>query len=300
MTGAHKALIELHAQMGIINSQVCLDSLQDYRALILSDQRILSDKEAEKIREFVKNGGALLATHETGTRDAANGKLADFALADVFGVKLAGAGEVSNCYLRATPELKAFGIPAMDVEAGGSYTKVTLTTARKLLDLVPPYTGTKGGPPDTRPEGPGVTLNTYGKGKVIYCATDLLGGYYEKDTPNMRKLADWMLAQVWPAESRRIVMENAPVTVEMFYNERPGERIVHLVNYSGDKRDVGTPQVQDFSAVHGMRVKVKLDKKPASLALIPDGKSVNFTYSGGWMTFEALPLLIHDVYRIVL
>ena len=300
MTGAHKALIELHYQMGIINSEVCLDTLGDYRVLILSDQRILGDKETEKIREFVKNGGALLATHETGTRDASNGKLADFALADVFGVKLTGMGDVANCYLRAVPELKPFGIPAMDVEAGGSYTKVTLTTARKLLDLIPPYKGTKGGPPDTQPEGPGVTLNTYGKGNVIYCAADLFGGYFDKDTPNMRKLAAWMLDRVYPQESRLVVMENAPVKVEMFYNERPGERFIHLINYSGDKRDIGTPQAQDFPAVHGMRVKVKLEKKPASLALIPEGKAVNFTYSGGWMTFEALPLRIHDVYRIVL
>lgn len=300
MTGAHKALTELHLQMGILNSQVCVDSLQDYRVLILSDQRILSDGEAEKIREFVRNGGALIATHETGTRDAENGTLADFALADVFGVKLRGSGEVTNCYLRVPPEMKPFGLPAMDVEAGGSYTKVTVTTARKLLDLVPPYKGTKGGPPDTRPEGPGVTINTFGKGEVIYCAADLFGGYFEKDTPNMRKLAAWMLEQVYPAGSRRIVMENTPMTVEMFYNERPDERFVHLVNYSGDKRDTGTPQVQDIPAVYGVRVRVRLDGKPSGLTLIPDGKAVNFTYSGGWMTFEALPLKIHDVYRIIL
>ena len=246
------------------------------------------------------NGGALIATHETGTRDAANGKLPDFALADVFGVALQGPGDVSNCYLRATPELKPFGIPTMDVEAGGSYTKVALTTARKLLDLVPPYKGTKGGPPDTQPGGPGVTLNIYGKGKGIYCSTDLFGEYFDKDTPNMRKLAAWMLARVYPTESRLVVMENTPVAVEMFYNERPGERFIHLVNYSGDKRDIGTPQVQDFPVTQGMRVKVTLDRKPASLALIPEGKTVNFTWSGGWMTFEARPLRIHDVYRIVL
>jgi hypothetical protein len=82
VTGAHKALTELHLQMGIVNSRVCLDTLPNYRVLILSDQRILSEEEASKIREFVRNGGALLATHETGTRDARNGKLADFALAN--------------------------------------------------------------------------------------------------------------------------------------------------------------------------------------------------------------------------
>jgi hypothetical protein len=300
VTGVHKALAELHCQLGIVNSRVCCDTLQDYRVLVLSDQRILSREEEEKIREFVRNGGALLVTHASGTRDSKNTRLADFALADVLGVKYRSDGEVSNCYLRVPPGLQPFGIPAMDVEAGGSYTRIALTTARKLLDLVPPYRGTRGGPPDTRPDGPGVTIHAFGKGRALYCAADLFGGYFEKGTPNMRKLAAWMLEQVYPRENRVILMENTPVTVELFYNERPGERFIHLVNYSGDKRDTGTPQVQDLPAVHGMAVRVRLEKRPADLLLLPEGKKVGFTWSDGWMRFEAVPLAVHDVYRIIL
>lgn len=301
VTGVHKALIELHVQNGILNSQVCNDSLQDYRVLIVSDQRILSGREAVKIRQFVKDGGALIVTHETGTRDGKNGKLTDFVLADMLGVKYVGSPETSNCYLRVTPELKKFGLPVMDVEAGGSYTQIAVTSAKKLLDLVPPYKGTKGGPPDESPEGPGVTINTYGKGKVLYCAADLFGGYFDKDTPNMRKLAAWMLEQVYPFGSRLIVLENTPINVEMFYNRKNDkEYFVHLVNYAGDKRDTGTPQVQDFTAVPGITVKVRFDRKPSELTLVPDGKRIDFTFSGGWLVFKAQPLQIHDVYRIVI
>jgi hypothetical protein len=299
MAGAHKALVELHHQIGILNSEVCVDTLRDYRALILSDQRILSEKETEKIRVFVRDGGAIIATHETGTRDSLNRKLADFALADVLGVRYLGASEASTCYLRTTRELKMFGIPAMDVEAGGSYTKIAVTTARKLLDIVPPYRGLKSGPPDTSPGGPGVTVNLFGKGNTVYCASDLFGGFFEKATPNMRKLAAWMLGLAYPAEARLVALERAPVTVELFYNERGSERFIHLVNWCGDKRDIGTPQVQDFPAVHGMRVRVRLEGRPKGVALLPDGGKVDFTYSGGWLTFDARPLGIHDVYRIV-
>ena len=299
VTGAHKALVELHHQVGIVNSEVCADTLKDYRALILSDQRILSGREADAIRAFVRNGGALIVTHETGTRDGENRKLADFALADVLGVRRLGSSEASTCYLRTTPELKTFGIPTMDVEAGGSYTRIATTSARKLLDIVPPYRGLTSGPPDTSAEGPGVTIATYGKGKALYCASDLFGGFFEKATPNMRKLADWMLGLVYPVEARLIALERAPVTVELFYNERGNERFVHLVNWCGDKRDIGTPQVQDFPAVHGMRVRVRLGERPKEVFLLPEGGKVNFTYSGGWLTFDAHPLRIHDIYRIV-
>jgi hypothetical protein len=300
VTGAHKALTELHVQMGILNSRVCRDTLQDYHVLVLSDQCALNREEEERIREFVQSGGALIATHATGTRDGDNRRKTDFALADVLGVKYLSDGSVSNCYLRIPPELQSSGIPIMDVEAGGSYTRIDLSGARKLLDLVPPYRGAKGGPPDTGTAGPGVTLHAFGKGKALYCAADLFGGYFEKGTPNIRKLAAWMLEQVFPAKNRSIVLENAPVAVELFYNERPGERFIHLVNYAGDKRDTGTPQVQTIPAVHGMVVRVRLEKSPGSLALLPEGKKVDFTWSGGWMRFEALPLHVHDVYRIIL
>ncbi len=299
VAGAHKALVELHVETGIVNSDVCVETLKDYRALILSDQRILSDGETAKIREFVKNGGALLVTHETGTRDGANNKLPEFMLADMLGVRyIEGVADAGNCYLRATPEMGKFGVPMMDVEAGGGYTRVALAGAKKLADLVPPYRKAKAGPPDDVPDGPGVTVNTYGSGKVVYCAADIFGGYYRKGTPNMRKLARWMLDLAYPENTRLIALENAPVTVELFLNERGAERFVHLINYSADKRDTGTPQVQDMPSVHGMKVRLRMEKKPSAVTLVPDGTVVPFKWSGGWLAFDARPLKIHDVYRI--
>ena len=299
VTGAHKALIELHHQVGILNSEVCVDSLKDYRVLVLSDQRILNDREVEAIRAFVKNGGALVATHGTGTRNSENRELPDFALADVLGVRYVGGSNATNCYLRITPDLKTFGIPVMDVEAGGSFTKVELTSAKKLLDLVPPYRGLQGGPPDTVSGGPGVAINSFGKGKAIYCASDLFGGFFDKATPNMRKLAAWMLGIVYPMEARLIALEHAPVSVELFYNKRGDERFVHLVNYCGDKRDIGTPQVQDFPEVHGIGVRMRLEKQPREVVVLPEAGKVEWKFTGGWLTFTARPLRIHDVYRIV-
>ncbi len=298
VAGAHKALTELHVELGIINSQVCLDSLGEYRALILSDQRILSEREAAGIRTFVRDGGALLVTHETGTRDLENSSLDDFSIADLLGVKfIASVPDAGNCFIRATPDMGRYGVPLMDVEAGGGYTLVKLTTARKTADLVPPYRGAKAGPPDESPCGPGVTVNSYGQGIVVYCAADLFGGYYRKGTPNMRKLADWMLGLAYPEGSRLLVLENTPVAVEAFYTERGNERFVHLVNYSADKRDTGTPQVQSIPEVHGITVRLRLNGRPSDVELIPEGTRVDFTWSDGWLRFRALPLGIHAVYR---
>ena len=300
VAGAHKALTETHDQFTIMNGGTLIASLSEFGALVLSDQRILSDDEVAAIRAFVRGGGALLATHETGTRDSDNQVVDDFVLADVLGVRRLAASGTANCYLRASDELGDFGVRAMDVQAGGGYTRVETTTAEQVLGLVPPYEGIATGtpPPALVVEGPGVTVNEYGRGKAVYIAADLLGGYYQKATPAMRKLFSWALSLAHQPESRRIALENAPISVEMLYRERDGERFVHLINYGSDRRDHGMPQTQDFAVVHGVRVHLRMAARPQRVTLVPEGEQVAFEWSNGWASFVARPLSIHHVYRV--
>ena len=65
-----------------------------------------------------------------------------------------------------------------------------------------------------------------------------------------------------------------------------------MINYSGDKRDEGTRQVQDFITVHGITINVKLEKKPRIVTLVPEGREVSFTYSERWQHIYALPFKV--------
>ncbi|MFC1541555.1 alpha-amylase family protein [Candidatus Latescibacterota bacterium] len=302
VSGTHKALIEGHVQMATVNNDVFLKTINNYSAIILPDQRILSEKECMAIRRFVRNGGALIATGETGLRDSDNKKLDNFSIADILGIDYLGSSDTINSYLRIKEKNDTFGIPAYDIQVVGNYMRIKTITAKTLVELIPPYEGKKTGspPPAELPEGPGVTINSYGKGKAIYCASRLFEAYFREDTPNLRKLGLWMLNLVYPSESRTIILENTPINVEVFYNSCGNERFVHLINFTGDKREVGTPQIQDFITVHGIRVRVRLDKTPTWITIVPESRNVTFTYSNGWAAFDAEPLEIHSVYRIEL
>lgn len=298
--GAHKALIEGHVQMGLYNSDVFQEAIDGCGAVVLADQVILSRAECEAIRRFVREGGALVVTGETGTRDEQNGGLPDFALADVLGVSYRGAGETATCYLRTTGRRDIPGVPSMDVHVPARYARVAATSAQTLLPLVPPYEGIgRGTPPPAREaEGPGVTLNAFGKGKAIYCAPKLFSAYFTEDTVTLRKLVLWMLDLAYPESERTIVLANAPVNVELFYNRRGADRLVHLVGYSGDKREKGVPRTQDLPLVSGVRIRMRLDRKPAAVMLVPERRALPFSYAGGWAEFEAEPLRIHSVYLV--
>jgi len=296
VAGAHKVLVEEHTQFGILNRDGLVETLVDYKALVIPEQCILSEPECAAVRRFVSEGGALIATGDTGTRDVHNRMQSDFSLADVLGIRYLGRADVRRAFLRARSGIAPSGIPSMDVQVRGGYARIEATTAKTLMDLVP-ATGPKLSPAD-EPQGPGVTLNRFGKGQAIYCAAPLFGAYHQDGASVLRKLAAWMLQQVHPPEARSIVVENAPLNVEVSYNFRGQDRLVHLVNFSGDKRMEGAQRLQDFSTVHGIRVRFQCAARPKRVVLAPETQPVAYQWTEGWARFEARPLVIHSAYMI--
>ena len=63
-----------------------LENLSRYRALILPDSECLSDHQIELIRNFVMNGGGLVATELTSLYNERRMRRRDFGLKDLFGV----------------------------------------------------------------------------------------------------------------------------------------------------------------------------------------------------------------------
>ena len=67
-----------------------LERLKKYSALILPNVALLSDEQCGQLREYVSQGGSLLATFETSMYTNSNERRTNFGLADIFGIHLAG------------------------------------------------------------------------------------------------------------------------------------------------------------------------------------------------------------------
>jgi hypothetical protein len=286
VAGAHKMLVEEHAQFNILNSETLVDTLAGYRALILPEQRILSPRECDAIRRFVNDGGALIATGDTGTYDTANKPLDNFALADVLGVKLLGRADVRRSFLRRE----------FDIQVNGPYQRIETTTAKPLSALVPPMPQRQA--PVADPQGPAITINRFGKGTAIYCAVPLFGAYHQDGTPILRRVASWMYGEAHPPAARSIVLDGAPLAVEAVYNARGRDRFVHLINFTGDRRLGGPQRLQDFSRVEGIHVRARTESRPKRVSAVPEKAPIAFDWNNGWVSFRARPLVIHSAYSI--
>ena len=72
------------------------EKLRRYRALVLADARIVTAGQAQLLRDWVAEGGALIAAGATSRFDPWSRELPDYGMADVFGVTFAGFAGVSD------------------------------------------------------------------------------------------------------------------------------------------------------------------------------------------------------------
>ena len=84
-----QTLIQTKIPFDIISDRH-LNDLGKYKVLILANQDALGDEQVNSIREFVRNGGGLVATEETSLRNDWRRERTRFGLADVFGMDRPG------------------------------------------------------------------------------------------------------------------------------------------------------------------------------------------------------------------
>lgn len=81
-----ESLIRNHVPFDIIFDEHLAD-LGKYRVLVLADQECLSDRQIDQIRQFVANGGGLVATEHTSLYTERRQRRRDFGLSELFQVQ---------------------------------------------------------------------------------------------------------------------------------------------------------------------------------------------------------------------
>ncbi len=135
-----------------------LDHLSDWQVIVLPNAVCLGTDEVESLRAFVAGGGSLLASKHTSLITQDGERLADFALADVFGVSYAGETTESVTYVAPSgvrDELFPGFSPTFPVTLYDSQLRVTAHPGAEVLATVTlPYTDPDRGPLRGHPDRP--------------------------------------------------------------------------------------------------------------------------------------------------
>ena len=270
--GVETVLMENHIPHDfILDDQVSKEILQRYDLVITPNVRCMSETEISLLKQYVHEGGNLIATYATSLFDTEGKERADFGLAEVFGVSYAGKKE--NTKKDNYQFILNKKHPIVEPDSGSTELLFTagftvLTKPVKTSEVICTWVPTiQNQPPDKASvhgfptDYPTVIEHGFGKGKVIYFANqpDVLS--VEPGHPDPQNL---LLRSIrYLAGNSIVVHTNAPSSVHLGLTKslsRPGEYILSLVNTtSGPVRPI-----RELIPVFDLKVKLSLPGKSLS------------------------------------
>ncbi|MCF7837231.1 MAG: alpha-L-fucosidase [Candidatus Marinimicrobia bacterium] len=293
MKGAHKALVESHVQFDILNS-LDLERFDDYRCLVLTEPCEYAPEVFDKLRQWVNDGGTLVAVGDALLCDQR------FQLDDVFGLEYIEPSVYSVCHFKPRPEMNA-QVDDLQLQCRGASVKVLPTTARVLADAYYPehectatFSFRNGDcpPPAATPSGyPFATVNECGQGKAVYIAGSIFKIYWEYNHHWLRQFIEGVFDTINPQPLYKI---DIGAQVEANMMQLPdGDRLLNLIHYQvghpGSSHSI--PSIERIHPLTNIACRVR-DDGISAIALEPGGEKLEFRRASGYLFFT-LPELEH-------
>jgi len=168
------------------------ETLREFETLVLPEVDVLSDAHAEVIRDWVRQGGTLIASYKCGLLDEKRRPRSNFPLADVFGVDYVSEerkyaydaeGKIRSKYFTSTyfesaghPLAEMLGVDTVGLP--GAFLRLKKTTAEEVMRYRLPFMVQNlkknewfnwgAPPPGSETAGTAVAYNKFGKGQSLY------------------------------------------------------------------------------------------------------------------------------------
>jgi hypothetical protein len=276
------------------------EQLSKYRALLLPNIAMLSDRQCDQIREYVRRGGSLMASFETSLYDENLKPRAEFGLGDVLGISKTGdaIGTNGNAYYarieRAGTERQEIKQPHPILEGfsntnwlPGAQNRIPLKPVESAVLTVVPgfvrYPPELAYPPVSHTNEPAVVLREVGGSRTAYFAGDIERTYWLTGHGDLLRLMHNTIR--WITGDERMVNVDGDGFIELFAWETGPGYAVHLLNYTSPNAHHGWmdsvyplgPQTVSLKLPTGVRV--------GSVELLCAEQSVPFQVEGGILKF---------------
>jgi hypothetical protein len=293
MDGMYYALLEGRFLFDFVHEdRLQLERLKKYSALILSNTALLSDEQCQQLRDYVHQGGSLLATFESSMYTEQNERRADFGLADVFGIHAAGAviGRVGNSnpfYARIEKQHPILdGFTNTSILPGSEYRVPLAPVSGPVLTVVPgfpAYPPELSYPRQPHTAEPAVVLRQNGNGRLAFFPGDIERTMWLSGNTDLSRLLQNSIR--WVAGS------SAPLSVEgrgfievIAWETEPGFA-VHVLNYTNP--NVHRGWVREFYPIGEQKVRMQLPpgRSVTRVELLRAGKDAPFKVVDGSVEF---------------
>ena len=277
--GAHRLLTKAGFHFNIVNEKHLKENANKYQAIILPDQRYIDKKLRKELTAFVEKGGLLLATYLTGTQNDNYKNLNSFEMKDLFGVEYEKDLQENHAYIDIKNDIIAANTLKMPHMVEGKFACVNIIddNVEEIASL--------------RSTGySAITKKKYGQGLAIYVSGQVFTGYQDYNQWNLKQLIENLLNNYM---SEQIIKINSPGWIEVVYTQRNHQKIVHLINYHGDR--VGDEKyIKEVLPVQGINLEIKYEQLPEQVMLEPENMELNWSYDGERLSIYVPQVNIHS------
>ncbi|MBS7611202.1 alpha-L-fucosidase [Candidatus Bathyarchaeota archaeon] len=275
LRGAHKALQELHYLFDIVDEEALINRLNMYKAVILAEQSLIPKTTVEALMEFAWKGGVLIAAGKTLINH-----LDEFM--EIFGFKHLEFNAILRGWIPFRGEKILVNKP---------WHRILLGEATQMLPL-----SASGKESSDDEIGTAVSISKYGSGRAVYVASDIFGAYWFEQYPKIREIVGFILDRV----ITRSLELDAPPTVEVVLRKQADSMLLHFCNLSVYKDLSGNSfYVEDIPPIRNLKFKLKLERKPIELKLIPPESSIRWIYLDGVLEAELEEVKMHSTVKII-
>ncbi len=305
--GMYHALIEARIPFEMVNDRL-LDPeyLKPFRALVLPNIATLSDEQCNRLREYVQNGGSLVATFETSLYRPDGTRREDFGLADLFGASCEQGveGPIPNSYLRlkSDPETGGFHpvLQGMEdayriintihmIRAGsGAALPLPVTLIPSYPNLPMEHVYPRVPETDVR----GLYLNDTGEGRVAYFPGDIDRTFWQIMNADHGKLIGNTIR--WALHEEPVVEVRGPGVIDVTAWRQAGSMTVHLVNLTNPMMMKG-PFRELIPASLEVSIRIPQGTKAGKIHLLVSGKEPAAGFKEGRVVLDVPEVLDHEI-----
>lgn len=280
------------------NTELKGDWLKSQRAIALCGASAISDEDTRLLADWVKDGGGLLATYDSGLYDE-NGKLRKDggALREILGVDMQGEPLEGQCntYYRITKSHPALGEYHQGRTVMGDGTLVPVTPrpgATVLAEAVNLDTD--------KVRGPAIVANQYGKGRIIYVAGSLEAQYAASRVISLHRMLV-SIVRYLGADAPMPFHLTAPRGVYGILRRAPAGDLALWVCANVGYKDATVGRMrQDFLPVPNVVAKVRIPpgRQLKSAELLRAKQKAAFTMEGPYAVIKLPPVHIAEVVHL--
>ncbi len=293
--GFYDGLSRNHFPFDVLDEASLENDLHKYDLIIFPNAPSFTKEEADKVRDFVSNGGNIIATFETSLYDENGEKLDDFRLKDVFGIENTGDvfGPLNYDYV-SLKDAEHFLLAA--IHQNFTYAPTyglklkAQEKAKTPVVFCKPLAGSYAGKPEAS-DVPFIIENNYGKGRSVYFAGTFGGSLDKFHFPEYYQIVLNLVARL----SRPVVsIGNAPSSIEVNVRRKGNTVFIFLINFTSSM----VRPIQKIIPCTNIKIELLMEEKVKSIKALWLEKSMAFERKTNSVSFTLPVIKEYEVVEI--